>query len=178
MEKPIVQSLKELPSTVRRTLPQLWREPLPTLPGSARGVQFPLHPSRVAREGRWLMLTLSCLYLGQLVLLGHLRVAVPAAVAAGAFAWLSRAAPRSSKPARRLLWSADGRLHLLEAGGSVVPVTLQSSSMRLGRWLLLVLRDDAGTRRWLVGPDNLDPAGLAALRRRVAAIPQRPGGTR
>lgn len=118
------------------------------------------------------MLFLQCLYLGQLLMLGHLRVALPVALACGAFAWFSGAARSTPRPVRRLLLSADGRLHLLEAGGKVVLATLQPCSMRLGPWLLLVLRDDEGTRRLLLGPDNLDPDHLAALRRQVAAIVQ------
>jgi hypothetical protein len=178
MLQSILLFVRGCPAAIRRSLPRLWREPVPSLPPTASGLQIPLHPSRVLRHGRRLMLALQCAYLAQLLVLGHLRVAGLVAVACVAFAWSCRAANAARPRARRLLLSADGKLHLLDAGGQVVPVVMQPCSMRLGPWLLLVLGDAAGVLRLLLGPDNLDAQQLAALQRVVAAIPQRPGGTR
>lgn len=151
---------------------------MPALPKSGQGVQIPLRPSPVTRKGRWLLHALQGAYLLQLVSLGHLSVAVIVLVISAASAWQCRQGRPSSAPATRLLLSSDGRVHLLGIGNRVAAATLQPCSMRLGPWLLLVLRDASGTRRLLLGPDNVDPVQLAALRRRLAASTHRLGGTR
>lgn len=178
MPRRILQRMRESLAGTWRALPGLWREPLPQLPDAAAGLQLPLHPSRVVRMGGWVLLAVQGLYLAQLIYLGHLVVATPVAVIGVTFAWRLRAGSSAAQTARRLLLAADGRLHLLEVGGGLQPAALHPGSMRLGAWLLLVLSTGTGTHRLLLGPDNLDPDKLAALRRRVAGIPQRLGGTR
>lgn len=68
---------------------------------------------------------------------------------------------------RRLLLAADGRFHVMTVGGGVDPVHLDPAGIRLGRHLLLLLRG-GGRYRLLLGPDNVEPAVLAALGRRLA----------
>ncbi len=178
MPQRIFQSCREWIARLHRALPGLWQESLPALPRCGQGVQIPLRPSPLARKGRWLLHALQGAYLLQLVLLGHLSVAAIVLLISAASAWQCRPGRSSSAAARRLLLSADGRMHLLGSGHRLAAATLQPYSMRLGPWLLLVLRDDSGTRRLLLGPDNVDPVELAALRRRLAAITHRLGGTR
>lgn len=132
----------------------------------------------MVRMGGWVLLAVQGLYLAQLIYLGHLVVATLVAAVGVTFAWRLRAGGSAAQTARRLLLSADGRLHLLEVGGGLQSVALHPGSMRLGAWLLLVLRTGTGTHRLLLGPDNLEPEKLAALRRRVAGMAQRSGGTR
>jgi hypothetical protein len=86
--------------------------------------------------------------------------------------WRSRRNSPSSP--RRLLLAADGRCHLLTVSGTVEELALQASSLRLGRWLLLLFRSGGLTHRLLLGPDNLDPAELAALQRRIGSTSGRP----
>ncbi|MDQ2639329.1 MAG: hypothetical protein M3Y79_01925 [Pseudomonadota bacterium] len=178
MHRYILQRVRDRLLDLLLAVPQWWREDSPGLPDATQGMQIPLRPSPVAQKGRWLLHGLLGVYLAQLVLLGHLLVAGMVAVLAGALVWQCRCHRSSAQPALRLLLAADGRIHLLEADGTVEPATLQPCSMRLGLWLLLVLRADTGTRRLLLGPDNVDPVQLAALRRRMAAVAHRPGGTR
>lgn len=156
-----------------RKLPALWRENPPGLPEATHGLQIPLRPSPAVRRGRWLIHALMGIYLVQLLLLDHFVVGAMVALLAAASGWQCRGRNSPVTTAQRLLLSADGRVHLLEAGGRVVAAVLHPSSMRLGPWLLLVLQVETGTRRLLLGPDNVAPGQLAALRRRVAAIPQR-----
>lgn len=120
-----------------------------------------------------MLLVAQGLYCAQLVWLGHLVVAGLVAVPGTVFAWHLRDGYATRQAAHRLLLSADGKLHLLGAGGRLLPATLLPDSMRLGPWLLLVLRAGTTTQRLLLGPDNLDAALLSALRRRVAAITHR-----
>ena len=177
MRQRILQLLHDRIARLHELLPQLWRESPPGLPEAGQGLQIPLRPSPLASKGRGLLHALLASYLVQLLLLDHLRVAVLVMLLWAAFAWQCRMA-KSPAPARRLLLSADGRLHLLGTGNTLAVAALQSCSMRLGPWLLLVLRDDTGTRRLLLGPDNVDPVQLAALRRRLTVITHRLGGTR
>lgn len=178
MHRRLLQVARDRLVELMRAAPQLWREDPPGLPEASQGMQIPLRPSRVTQRGYWLLHVLLGAYLVQLVLWGHLLVAGMVAVLGGALAWQCRRHRSSARPARRLLMAADGRVHLLGADGTVAPATLQPCSMRLGPWLLLVLDGDTGTHRLLLGPDNVDPVQLAALRRRVAAVAHRPGGTR
>lgn len=68
--------------------------------------------------------------------------------------------------ARRLVVSAAGQMYLIAAGG-IEPVSWLPSSMRLGRRLLLRLHSAHGEYWAVLGPDNVDPAVLAMLRRRI-----------
>ena len=76
--------------------------------------------------------------------------------------------------ARRLLLTADGHLQLLMSSGELQAVHVHPSSMRLGSWVLLRLVTPRGRQSVLLGPDNTEPAALAALRRRLTsgAAPQ------
>jgi hypothetical protein len=140
MHRYILQRVRDRLLDLLRAVPQLWREDSPGLPDATQGMQIPLRPSPVAQKGRWLLHGLLGVYLAQLVLLGHLLVAGMVAVLGGALVWQCRCHRSSAQPALRLLLAADGRIHLLEADGTVEPATLQPCSMRLGLWLLLVLR--------------------------------------
>jgi hypothetical protein len=107
------------------------------------------------------------LYALELVLRGHVFMA--GAVCALGFAWVRvRRKMLLFRPAnpRKLQMTADGRL-LLHADAVGEEVSLQPSSLWLGRHVLLVLRGRARTWRLLLGPDNLDAAALAALSRRL-----------
>jgi uncharacterized membrane protein len=70
---------------------------------------------------------------------------------------------------RRVLLAADGRIWLFCVGGAAHAATAGGESIWLGANLLLVLHGTFGCRRLLLGPGNLDPATLAALRRRLLA---------
>jgi hypothetical protein len=82
--------------------------------------------------------------------------------------WLS---PGKALSAQRLLAGPDGSLCLVTGDGRSWEVTLMPGSMRLGPYLLLVLRTAHCRHRLLLGPDNVDPANLAALRRRLRRPP-------
>jgi hypothetical protein len=103
-------------------------------------------------------------------------LAAPAVLGiAAACAWLWRRAGRDSTTTpRRLLLSADGRLHVLTVAGVVEEVTLHPASLRLGRWMLLLFAKRRGRIRVLLGPDNLEAAQLAGLQRRLGAMECRP----
>ena len=75
---------------------------------------------------------------------------------------------------QRLQAGPEGSICLLTADGRRREVSLIPVSMRLGPYLLLVLRAPDRSHRLLLGPDNVDPAGLAALRRRLRRPPAAP----
>lgn len=157
-------------------MPRLWQEPAAELRPTCHGIQLSLRRSGLVRRLQRLFLVLVLLYLAELALLGQWVIAAVAATLAALHA-------RSCRPGRvalprRLLIGSYGRLHLLGVAGELTPATIHPASLRLGPWLLLVLQDHAGMHRLLLGPDNLEAGQLAALRRRVAALAQRPGGTR
>jgi hypothetical protein len=77
---------------------------------------------------------------------------------------------------RRLLLTADGRMHVATVGGTVEPVELGGESLWLGSMVLLVLPSVHRTYRVLLGPGNLDAAGLATLRRRLRGAATACGG--
>jgi hypothetical protein len=173
MTRNIAKVVPETLAAAWRAMPLLWKESTPVLPRAAGGLQVPLRPSPLARRAVWLLLALQGLYLVQLVYLGHVVVATLVAALGSALAWHLRRRIATQWAAQRLLLSADGRLHLLVPGGRLLAATLHPASMRLGAWLLLVLRAGTDTHRLLLGPDNVDPALLSALRRRIASIPGR-----
>lgn len=119
-------------------------------------------------------LLLQALYGMELLILGHWIIG--GIVAVLLVAVLLPARPMQAMPAaatpRRLLLSADGRLHLLTVGGSIEAVNVHPSSLRLGSWLLLRLTNGSANYRLLLGPDNVDAAMLATLRRRMALVDQ------
>ena len=79
--------------------------------------------------------------------------------------------PARALSVQRLQAGPDGSICLLTADGRRREVTLMPGSMRLGPCLLLVLRAPDRCHRLLLGPDNVDPASLAALRRRLRRPP-------
>jgi hypothetical protein len=97
----------------------------------------------------------------------HPFAALSTVALTAALAWQRQQACRSSA-ARRLLIAADGRLHLRMTPGTTVAVDLHPASMRLGAWVLLRLSAPGLRLTFLLGPDNVDAALLAALRRRLA----------
>ncbi len=149
-----------------------WRETPPVPRPVARGIGVPVRPSRFARRLGRVLVLLQLLYCIELVLLGHWLVAavLPAMMLAVAHPRLSR--PGANLP-QRLLLAADGRMHLLMTGGAIEPVRIDGGSLRLGPWLYLRLHTGQGAAvRLLFGPDNLDAASLAALRRRLVLVDQ------
>lgn len=159
-----------------RAMPGLWNEPAPQLRPVSHGIQLSLQPSRLARHLGRLFMLLVLGYVVELLLLGEWMMAGGAAVLAALYLWSCRRG--CAGPARRLLVGSDGRLHLLGIAGEPTLATIHPSSVRLGPWVLLVLHDHAGVHRLLLGPDNLEAGHMAALRRRLASVDQRLGGTR
>jgi hypothetical protein len=156
----------------------MWREPAPGLRPASRSLDIPLRPSPLARRAAGLFVLAQVLYLLELVLLGRLLPALLAVGLAAGSAWLCLRPPRGAAcTPRRLLLAADGRWHLLTVSGTLEQLALQPASLRLGRWLLLMFQTgDRRTHRLLLGPDNLDPAQLAALQRRLGAPESRSEG--
>jgi hypothetical protein len=108
------------------------------------------------------------LYAAQLLLLGHWVMAAGLGLLALATKFaLRQMTPRGSGAPRRLLLSADGRLHVACSGGALEQVELGGESLWLGSAVLLVLRAPGRCHRVLLGRGNVDPAALAALRRRL-----------
>lgn len=177
MRNHLLQPGRKYAADFWRALPRLWQEPAPQLRPVSHCIQLSLQSSRLARRVKWLFISLNLLYVIELALLGHWLMAAAAIVLAALHGWVGRTG-HAAASSRRLLIGSDGRLHLLRVSGELEPVSLHPSSLRLGPWLLLVLRERAGVHRLLLGPDNLEAGQLAALRRRVAAITQRLGGTR
>lgn len=101
-------------------------------------------------------------YLLELVLQRHLLAASMVALLAVTGLWPTRA-----DPWRCLRVEADGQLLLIAAGGRSVQVSPGPGGLRLGPYLLLVLRSDTGSHRILLGPDNVAAGELAALKRRL-----------
>lgn len=137
-------------------------------------VEVELRASLTARWAIASLLLLSVVHGVQQALQGAplAALAVSAASLAGATA------------ARRWLWSraghvpcglkltADGSIAVRARDGSWRDVHLQSGSVRLGGWLVLHLRaTDGSSFRLVLGPDNLEGAALAALRRRLRRPP-------
>jgi hypothetical protein len=158
-----------------RALPRLWREPAPEPRPAPDSLDLPLRPSPLGRRAARLFLATQLLFVFELALFGHWWLALAALALAARFAWLwvrsGRSAPGSP---RRLLLAADGRCHLLTVSGTVEELALHPASLRLGRWLLLLFRSGGRTHRFLLGPDNLAPAELAALQRRIGSTQGRP----
>lgn len=151
-------------------VPRLWREAVPVPAAAAGSLDIALRPSPLAHRALRVLLVAQLLYSVELLLLQHVQVAgMVLALAAVLVLGQRRAARAAASAPRRLLLLADGRLCLLLAGGAVEPATLLPSSLRLGSWLLLVLRSGPRTHRLLIGPDTLDAAPLACLRRRLGA---------
>lgn len=150
----------------------LWWAPSPRLRPAPETLELPLQPSPRLRKARALLLSSIFLYGLELLLTGHwLALAATVGVAAVGFGPWCRL-PRSGRPEpRHLVLAASGRLILTYPGDREEDVCLSARSLRLGSHLLLVLEGAGRTHRLLLGPDNLAPAELAALRRRLPAGP-------
>lgn len=150
-----------------------WHEAPPAPRAVSTDLAIPLLPSRLARSTRRLLLLLLPLYGLELLLLGHWLAATAIVALALLAGWQGRGPGAPFRQPRRLLLAADGRLHILTVAGELEAVQLHPSSLRLGPWLLLVLcRPGDRPHRLLLGPDNLDGASLAALRRRMVLVDQ------
>lgn len=150
--------------------PLLWREAPPVLRATREALAIPLRPSVVARWSARSLLAAAIVFAVELVLLAQLLAA--AGVAAILLAlYLDSVRSRARCIDRRLLITADGRLHLLKTDGRLTTAALDAASLQLGQWTLLVLRENGSRRcRFLLGPDNVDRALLAALKRRLGDL--------
>lgn len=139
----------------------------PIRPG--KHLELELRPPRRARVAATVFVFLSLAFTLDQLLQGRLLLAVFSGIATLAgggslLQWVVRY--RSG----RLVVEGSGAVRL-ETSGGPCPVTLDRRSLRLGPHLLLVLRSPAGRSfRLLLGPDNLAPAELAALRRRLRRL--------
>lgn len=150
-----------------------WREPWLMARASRQGLNIPLLPSPLVRRfARCLLLALLA-HVVVLVWTQHPWSAL-FTTAVAVSAWLGRQPLRPPGAGRRLLLTADGHLQLLMSSGELQAVHVHPSSMRLGSWVLLRLVTPRGRQSVLLGPDNTEPAALAALRRRLTsgAAPQ------
>lgn len=146
----------------------LWQAPPPALRESPAGLELPLLPSPRLRQALRLLGCLAVLHAAELFRHGHPLAAFLMLAGTGGALWAWRLSGRlwPARP-RRLVLAADGQIYLQLYGGAVEPATLGGASLRLGRRLLLVLQCRKRRYRLLLGPDNLAPAELAALQRRL-----------
>jgi hypothetical protein len=146
-----------------------WQTPAPLRPHPApSGLELPLTPLPLAHRFAQCHLLGMLLYAGQLALSGYWVMAPAMLVLTALQLFALRPMwPQDAGAPRRLLVAADGRLHIATVGGSVEPVELGGESLWLGSVLLLVLHGAHRKYRVLLGPGNLDAAGLASLRRRL-----------
>ena len=142
---------------------RLWREPALQLRTASESLELPLLPSPRLRSARRLLLSLIGLYVLELLWTGHWLAALLTVLAATTF----RHRRASVADPCCLVLAADGRLFLRRTTGLDEEVRLSPASLRLGLHLLLVLRGKRSTIRLLLGPDNLAPVLLAALKRRL-----------
>jgi hypothetical protein len=145
-----------------------WIEPVPQPRPAAHGLDIPLHPSPLARRANWFFVFAQLLFALELAWMGLWPAA--GGMAAITACWLGCSRMRGGeapRQLRRLLLSADGKLHAMSGNGQVVGLQLHPASLCLGPWLLLRLKGDKGSHVVLLGPDNMEPSALAALRRRM-----------
>lgn len=154
-------------SAVTEAACRQWREPWPVARASRQGLDIPLLPSPLVRRCSWLLLLVLLLHAFVLVWTQHPWSAL-FATGVAVSAWLGRRVGCPPDVALRLLVNADGRLQLLMASETLQDVQVHPASMRLGPWMLLRLRMPRAGLTVLLGPDNVEPAVLAALRRRLA----------
>lgn len=149
-----------------------WRIlPAPRPHPAARSLDLPLQPLPVLRWLSRLYLCSICLYAGQLLLTGHPVVAVITLLLGAAIRFaLRQVKPAGPEAPRRLMVAADGRLHVATISGQVMRVELGGESLWLGSAALLVLHAGGSVHRLFLGAGNLEPAQLAALRRRLRAV--------
>ena len=126
-----------------------------------------LSSPRVRLAGRVLSLG-GLLYLLELVLTGHWFAAGAVALIAACAGWPRRQRPGCGNP-RHLVITPDGRLLLRTHEGRMEEMQLRPESLRLGPYVLLVLCNGGRAYRILLGPDNLAPPQLCALKCRLPA---------
>lgn len=162
------QASREWLTILVRRVPELWLEPPPVPRPAPRALELPLRHSPVMRWATRLFLGAQLLYLLELAVMRQWLAATLGCATTAAIAWLClRRGPRVADEPRRLLVTADGRLHLLRVSGAVSTVQLHASTQYLGAWTVLVVARGRARTRVFLGPDTLDPARLAALRRRL-----------
>lgn len=151
-----------------KQLAAAWVEPWPLPRAAMHGLDLPLLPSKLARHARRCFVACQLAYALELAWLGHWVAGAGVLAVAIACAWrLRRAGRQRGRQLRRLLVAADGRLHGLTASGDLPGLRLHPASLSLGRSLLLCLVGEGRTEVLILGPDNLTPASLAELRRRL-----------
>jgi hypothetical protein len=134
-------------------------------------LEIPLRPWRGL--GWWFAgyLLLQLIYVAQLFWTGSLALAT-ALLLAGVVSntVLARGLwPRGPGAPGRLVIAADGSVQIRTVAGQCDAVRIRAQSLYLGAGVLLVLRG-ARTHRLLLGPGNVDPVTLAALRRRLSKV--------
>ncbi len=142
--------------------------PPPLLRPARQGLEFALRPSALVRRVTLLLPCLPFFLALELALRGHWLAAplmLLGALLLFAACWRSPWQPH--RVGRRLVIVADGSIFLLTVEGRVVPVALHPGSLRLGPCLLLLLRGNGHVFRLFLGPDNVEPITLAALKRRL-----------
>jgi hypothetical protein len=110
----------------------------------------------------------------ELMLTGHWLAAGAVAVTAVLGGWPPGQGKSGRRP-RQLVIATDGRLLLDYPEGEMKEAQLLRQSMRLGSHVLLVLAAGGHVHRLLLGPDNLNPGQLAALKCRLPAGSAPPG---
>lgn len=132
------------------------------------GLDVPLLPSKLALHARRWFIACQLAYALELAWLGQWLAAPGLLLVALACTWrFRRTARQCGRNLRRLLVAADGRLHGLTAGGELLAFRLHPATLSLGNWLLLRLVREGRSELLVLGPDNLAPASLAELRRRL-----------
>lgn len=158
---------------VSATITRCWHEPLPRPRAASHGVVIPLSGSPLIARLHRLLIGLHAIYAIELLTLGHWFIgSIVASLLVAVLLHRRNLQASLAAVPRQLLMAADGRLHLLMAGGAIEAVTVHPSSLRLGRWLLLQLTGNGGNYRVVLGTDNVDAASLATLRRRMVLVDQ------
>jgi len=145
-----------------------WLDPPPQVRPAADTLELELPASSRLRIARAVLAGTILLYCVELLLCGHWLVASGVTLSAASGLW-----PRRAARPQRLRIDPAGRLWLQWAGACWEHWQLDPVSMRCGAHLLLVMRGGRGRQRLLLGPDNVPPAALAALHRRLLAGPAR-----
>jgi hypothetical protein len=139
-----------------------WFEPSACLHPAATVLHLPLRPSPRLHRARWWLVSAILAYALQLVLERQFPMAAVVALLA-----IFGLRPVRAGTWRHLRVDMDGRLFLITESGGCLQASPGSGGLRLGQHVLLVLRTDRGTSCMLLGPDNVAPAVLAALKRRL-----------
>lgn len=136
---------------------------------------LPLRPSSRLRIAAAILVLAVLLYLLELVVTGHWLAAAGMAVMGACLAWPWKREASATRP-QQLVISPDGQLFLESGGQRIGKAQLHPQSLRLGSHVLLVLVLGTRRHRLLLGPDNLAPVQLAALKCRLP-MGSAPAGT-